>query len=799
MDKLDQIFDMIDHPEKYTEAEMAEILRDEESRSFYQSIVEADGALASADVEGTVDIDQEWATLNKKNMRYNLYRRIAAIVATVLVMGGVSYAAIHLTRESHQSSSNEPAPELIFADDTDSIEEQPLVVDTITSVDTLSFVMPQPVLPTEEVKKELPAHDSIMASDLTDVSKILEDFYAHVPQEKIYIQTDRPYYLAGDTIWYRAHVADALTQIPSTSPAYSKNRSRYVYVELYDNQQDKLLVRQKLLQDSLGAFSNAIILDEELTSGRYTMVAYTRWMENFGTENFAYQTLDVVGLSQEESASSKSISHKSARKARSASSVRLRMRQQGDQVFIAPYVTSPADLDSLSLVVYGGGASFVFNKLDGRTLLLNTDGLPSGRNSVALMKGRLVLDEKVLVVDHEPVDARIELGAGNKLSIYAKPGVYALSVCDGSVVKHDSLRPSIKSAMLGQGGVSLSEILTEKVALSHDFEREQFVRGQVSGLIRAPKHAQLELFRHYTAERWHFDLGENQRFKISGIEFLEGERLTVETTSKNGKTSFINVTLDEEQFPSLHMQSVASAPSVMTDSLAEALRKRSDLAVWKTIQLKEVNIKGSRLTPMNQFQVVPMYGLSQSDSILRNAVSMDQVIRQLGMFVRGYGGYRTCGMYRFGRFCTPSIYVNNFELEPYEMEEFFNLNPSFIKQIEFFPPEQNVGAKRVHESIFNTKSADQKGMIQVFVDNKAWVRASNNEKKRFAVIEPLGVAPAFDFPKSGGAVTNYWNPVVVVGPEGRAEITLPIMGRQTPSSVTLEGISHDGDIISVRR
>lgn len=39
------------------------------------------------------------------------------------------------------------------------------------------------------------------------------------------MHTDKPYYMAGDTIWLRAHVAEASTHAPTAL-------SKYVYVEL---------------------------------------------------------------------------------------------------------------------------------------------------------------------------------------------------------------------------------------------------------------------------------------------------------------------------------------------------------------------------------------------------------------------------------------------------------------------------------------------------------------------------------------------------------------------------------------
>lgn len=48
---------------------------------------------------------------------------------------------------------------------------------------------------------------------------------SHFPQEKLYLQTDRGIYMSGETLWFRAHLVDALM-------LKQANASRYVYVEL---------------------------------------------------------------------------------------------------------------------------------------------------------------------------------------------------------------------------------------------------------------------------------------------------------------------------------------------------------------------------------------------------------------------------------------------------------------------------------------------------------------------------------------------------------------------------------------
>ena len=114
------------------------------------------------------------------------------------------------------------------------------------------------------------------------------DAYKDLPQERIYLQTDKPYYAAGDTVWLRAHLLDAATNVPVS-------RSRFVYVELHDQQADTLMQRMMIRCDEDGVFANALLLPKDIKGGVYTLVAYTQWMRNFPAEQFCYQPLTVVG------------------------------------------------------------------------------------------------------------------------------------------------------------------------------------------------------------------------------------------------------------------------------------------------------------------------------------------------------------------------------------------------------------------------------------------------------------------------------------------------------------------------
>lgn len=123
---------------------------------------------------------------------------------------------------------------------------------------------------------ENPIFDSIRNSFL-----IQSQLY---PQEKLYVQIDKPYYIVGEDVWFRAHLTDALTSLPDTT-------SRYIYGELIDPL-DSVKVRVKIRPVD-GAYFGRIALDESLPSGDYQLRFYTRFMEGRGDDYFFKRTIKV--------------------------------------------------------------------------------------------------------------------------------------------------------------------------------------------------------------------------------------------------------------------------------------------------------------------------------------------------------------------------------------------------------------------------------------------------------------------------------------------------------------------------
>src|SRR5690554_4811320 len=113
----------------------------------------------------------------------------------------------------------------------------------------------------------------------------LEEWADNHPQEKVYVHLDKPYYIAGDTIWLKAYtVVGSQHMLSALSGA--------LYLDLI-NESDSLITAIKLPLIS-GMAKGNIDLPDDLDQGNYRIRSYTQWMRNAGPDYFYDQSF-VIG------------------------------------------------------------------------------------------------------------------------------------------------------------------------------------------------------------------------------------------------------------------------------------------------------------------------------------------------------------------------------------------------------------------------------------------------------------------------------------------------------------------------
>ena len=104
------------------------------------------------------------------------------------------------------------------------------------------------------------------------------------PQEKIYLHTDKPYYISGERIWFRAHLVDAATHVPVSI-------SRYVYVELI-NPPDSVVARIKIREEE-GTYHGWLLIPDSIPESDYTLRAYTTFMRSQDENYFCTKVIRI--------------------------------------------------------------------------------------------------------------------------------------------------------------------------------------------------------------------------------------------------------------------------------------------------------------------------------------------------------------------------------------------------------------------------------------------------------------------------------------------------------------------------
>lgn len=127
--------------------------------------------------------------------------------------------------------------------------------------------------------------DSIFSSFMKQGEFIANNF----PREKAYLHFDNASYYTGDTIWFKAYVTLAESNVLS-------NISRPLYVELLD--QAGNVTGKQIIKLKNGTGAGQIALRKDMLSGYYEIRAYTRWMLGFTEANYFSRTFPIYKLSK---------------------------------------------------------------------------------------------------------------------------------------------------------------------------------------------------------------------------------------------------------------------------------------------------------------------------------------------------------------------------------------------------------------------------------------------------------------------------------------------------------------------
>jgi hypothetical protein len=105
-----------------------------------------------------------------------------------------------------------------------------------------------------------------------------------IPKEKLYLHLDKPFYGAGEKIWFKGYLVNAITH-------QNNAQSNFIITELI-NRSDSIVERKKIRRDSLG-FHNAFTLPATLPAGDYYLRGYSNWMLNEDPDFFFSRNIKI--------------------------------------------------------------------------------------------------------------------------------------------------------------------------------------------------------------------------------------------------------------------------------------------------------------------------------------------------------------------------------------------------------------------------------------------------------------------------------------------------------------------------
>lgn len=657
----------------------------------------------------------------------------------------------------------------------------------------------------------------VAQSSLVDsIQNRFKDQLMLFPQEKLYLHTDKSVYIAGDTIWFRAHVVDAATHIPATV-------SRCVYVELI-NQSDSVIHRVRAcLNDSI--YCGYMPIPISTPQSNYHLCAYTRFMENLTQDCLFDVELPVINPviagNIPETVNIKD-------EPLDATASLFDLHRNNDILSVALSPTALAKLsrgEKLYLAMHCRGIVFYAEALEKERerYLFDVSTFPAGVVQTLLLDERLhLLDQHLLCTDEKkklnirfttdkPAYSRREQvnvvmkmldEAGNPLK-----GDFSVSVTNDANVCVDSLR-MITPYLLWESDLSADRKHWPRYNLNNLlngnyqhptrlFDAYPEIKGVTYDFYnrKVKSNAEVSLFgleSLLSAKQCTDSLG---RFCFTGFDFPEGSSFLIRAEGKRGSKSIQPIVEPEAFYPFKYSTINLNANLHNSYVYQDEHRERFDslAQVVNSYQLDEVIVKADSVKKIGKSVYHSFMGkvkTAEELMIPRPRSLADMLERFPGVYINGdtvmLSGVKS--------------YLFLLDDIPTTFEDVRNINIDEIDEIEVI--------KDASAAVFGMKGAN--GAILIMTKRGEMTRPEL--VKNVARVSPLGYQQLRRFypicydtaEKKKSALednrsTLYWNPCVPITDNGEASFEFYTSDSDAPYTIVVQGVSADGRIISLKQ
>ncbi len=120
---------------------------------------------------------------------------------------------------------------------------------------------------------------------LESVQKHYAEYASNTLQEKIFVHLDRPLYVVGETMWFKAYCVEGTSH-------HALDVSKVGYLEILDKENNPVAQTKITLTNGQG--DGNLLLPATLASGTYTVRSYTNWMKNFSPDYYFESTVTIL-------------------------------------------------------------------------------------------------------------------------------------------------------------------------------------------------------------------------------------------------------------------------------------------------------------------------------------------------------------------------------------------------------------------------------------------------------------------------------------------------------------------------
>jgi hypothetical protein len=124
---------------------------------------------------------------------------------------------------------------------------------------------------------------------VNNIRAALSNYNSQYLQEKIYLHSDKSFYVSGEIVWFKIYTLAA-------GPDSLLDISKVAYVEIIGKDQKPVLQAKISLKQGLG--SGSFYLPFSLASGNYKLRAYTNFMKNYSADYFFEKDITIVNTTK---------------------------------------------------------------------------------------------------------------------------------------------------------------------------------------------------------------------------------------------------------------------------------------------------------------------------------------------------------------------------------------------------------------------------------------------------------------------------------------------------------------------